>query len=126
VDADQDAHEVDVHHRQHVLERLVGEGPAAADAGVVVEDVHLAAGGPGEGLERGAVVLAVGHVEPAHQAVVGAQLVPQAGEPGLVDVEPAHEPALAVEQAGGLAPHAGRRTRDEDRLAAVGAHAATP
>src|SRR5204862_7795062 len=101
---------------QNVLERLVGERPASADAGVIVEDVHLAAGGLAKGFERGAVVLAIGHVEPADDAVLAAQLVTQAGEPALVQVEAADEPALAVGQAGGLPRAAGRCSRDRDRL----------
>ena len=42
--ADEHADEIGVHHRHHIFERLVGEQAAAADAGIVVEDVHLAIG----------------------------------------------------------------------------------
>lgn len=122
VDADQHANQVDVHHRQDVLEGLVGEGPAAADAGVVVEDVHGAAGGPAERLERRAEVLAVGNVQAADQAVARPQFVAQSCQTGVVDVEAADEPALGGEQARRLAAHARCSAGDEDALADVRAH----
>jgi hypothetical protein len=120
MDADQHAHQVDLDDGDHVFEGLIGERAATADPGVVVEQVELAVGRLGERRQRRAVVRPVGDVEPAHDAVLPAQFGLQISEAGLVDVIAPDEPALAGEQPGGLAAHAGRRPGDEDRLSSVG------
>src|SRR5262249_2869860 len=102
--------------------RHVLEPPALADAGVVVEHVHGAAGlrtERGDGLLE---VLLQGHVEAARDAVVAADLLGERGEPLRIDVEGAAEPALLGEQRRRRAADAARSPGDEDRFASLGLH----
>ncbi len=120
MNAVEDADEVDADDAHDVLERDFVEEAADADAGVVVEDVHLAAGGGAEFGERFFVVGLVGDVELAHDAVVDAEFLFECAESVGVNVIAADEPSFLAEQTRGLAAHPGCGAGDEDRFAAVG------
>src|SRR5271168_1273388 len=116
----EDADEVYCDDAKDLLEWKFIEVTAHPDTGVVMQDVHPAAGGRAELRERPLIVRLVCDVQASYDAIVGAQFRFERTQSFDVYVVRADEPSLLFEQSCGLAAHAGSRAGDKDRFAAVG------
>ncbi len=117
IDADKNSDEIYLHDAQRRFIGNVLEKTALADTGVVVENVHRAAGFRAERGDGLAEILFLGDVENSGDAVVAADLLRQRRKTVGIDIERADEPAFLREQCGRRAPDAAGGTGDEDRFA---------